>query len=221
MHTIVKKLYNLLLVLALLLLGAATAHAAIINPLPTDFGADNGAELFTPVGLVGSVEFYDLAGNLSPGAGASFGFYFDADPGTLIPVFTGADQGLTTATALIDFGSGIVLDLDASAVLTTFSGTGNIGFWLALNGLPIIYTEANLNPFNLDLAATFPSLATPNTYLIGFETFDATGASIPLAFEIVSNIKAVPEPGTLLLLFGGLILFVPCLGGVLNSTTTG
>lgn len=208
MRITIKKAHNQLLVLALtlFLLGFSAAHATIVNPLPGDFNPDNGAELFTPATLVGSIEFFDLAGTLVPGAGSTFGFYFESDPTTLTPIFTAADQGFATGTALINFDLGVVLDLDANAVLTTFGGTGDIGFFLALDGLPILHTESHLNPFGTDLAATFSSKTIPDTYLIGFETFDQTGASLQLAFEVVSGITAaVPEPGTLLLMLGGLV----------------
>lgn len=208
MSTTNKKIHKLILTFTLFLLGLSAAHATIINPLPGDYNPDNGAELFTPAAQVGSIEFYDLAGNITPGAGSNFGFYFASTPSTLIPIFTAADQGFATGLALIDFNLGIVGDLDAGAVLTSFTGTGDIGFYLALNGLPIMHTEAQHNPFGLDLAATFSSKTIPDTYLIGFETFDDTGNSIQLAFEVVSGITAVPEPGTLLLMLGGLVTLV-------------
>lgn len=72
-----------------------------------------------------------------------------------------------------------------------------------------IYTQSSLNLLGVDLVATFPSLTTPNAYLLGFEAVISVPGTAPqvqtIAFEVQTGIRAVPAPSALaLLLIGGL-----------------
>ncbi len=195
-----KVIRNFLLTLIFALLGNVAAHATIVTP--AGFNPDDGTELFTHGNQIISLELFDLAGNLTPGSGASFGFYFANDPNTLIPIFTPADHD--PASAIIDFTLGAVVDLQTNVLLNLFNGSGDIGFFLSLSGTTL-YTQAALNPFGLDLTATFSNILTPSTYMLGFEANGTT-----LALEVVTNIRPVniPEPETLLLMLFGLLSLV-------------
>lgn len=195
------------LLFAALFCTAGYASATVINPLPSDFGPDDGTELFHPMSDVLSVEFFDLVGSL--GGPSTFGFFFEFAPANLIPIFEPSDQGGTQA-ALIDFANGVVFDVDeGGTVQSTFTGNGNIGFFLSLEpDAPIVLFTVSAFNAGLDLAATFPSFASSDTYLLGFElpplptSSDQTGQTI--AYELVSGTKPVPEPGTAFLI--GLLL---------------
>jgi hypothetical protein len=184
-----------------------SAEATIINPDPTTWGADDGAELFTPRTNVWSFEYYDSrSSNLF---GSEFGFYFADDPTTLIPIFQFLDQGTLpySQRAYINFDYGIVRDQDDSSIQNFFTpSSSDIGFYLSIPTFnagslvttTTIYTESSRNA-GLDLAATFPKLANPSTYMIGFENTDGT----TLAFEKVNHL--IPEPPSLSLLLMGMI----------------
>jgi hypothetical protein len=171
--------------------------AATLIP-PPGFDPDDGTELFIPSDGVLNAEIWDLGAFL-----VTFGFFYGTEPGTLIPIFGPEDE--TTIgdpqRALIDFDRGVVWDIDdAERQSSFFTDLGtDIGFYLAL-GSTTLYTVPSLNPGGVDLAATFPSLTNPDTYVIGFES----ESGIPLAYELVSGITPIPEPATLLLLGSGL-----------------
>ncbi len=178
------------------------SEAIIANPNPAVWANDDGSQLFTPFPLTGNLEIFDLFGAIN-GTG-TFGFYFNSTPGTHTTIFGTEDQG-GAQSALINFGTGFVFDLDASAVQSLFATSSDpIGFYysyVAGDMSQTVFTQPVHNPFSLDLAATFPDLTNPNKYLLGFETANGT----PLYFEIVNGVAPVPtpEPSTLALLLTG------------------
>ena len=109
-----------------LFVASNAANSIILNPDPAQFTEDTGAEIFSPSALSISVEIFDILGDINPGAGSEFGFYFTGtdvnDSTNLITIFDSADQlvGSTAPSATIDFNAGVVFDNDASAVQNFF-----------------------------------------------------------------------------------------------------
>lgn len=199
-----KKLL-IALIAFLLHFSSGSVNATIMNPNPAMWGNDNGSETFSPGMLAGTVELYDILGAL--GAGTTFGFYFIDNPADLITVFDPTDQTTpgNVQSASINFGTGVVRDVDAGFTLQDLFpvSTSDIGFFLSIEtlaGIDTIYTEHVLNPFLLDLSATFPSWTDPDQYLIGFEN------SNTLYFGLVNGVTStVPEPSTLVLFAAGVM----------------
>ena len=203
---------NCLIVGSLLaLLAPISGYAVVTNPLPALFGPDDGSELFIPDQLTITSELVDALP-----ANGIFGFYFSNDPGTRITIFDTTDNP-GSATAVINFAVGAVIDVDAgNTVQSVFTVNANpIGFFyemvppLAVIPTNPIYTQSSLNLLGVDLIATFPSLTTPNAYLLGFEAVISVPGTAPqvqtIAFEVQTGIRAVPAPSALaLLLIGGL-----------------
>jgi hypothetical protein len=208
--------------LVVLLAGAAPSVAVPVNPFP-DFGPDDGSEYFTPNSLVSVLEFWEF-GNL-PGAGiaSTFGFFFEGadlgDSSNLIPIFDPGDLGpfpgplgAIPQFASINFATGVVMDLDAGTVQSTFTGSGNVGFYygmqfLGANPLFLIMFSANeFNPGGHDSMGSFPSLTDPAGYLLAFED---PGSGTAVSYHIVQGMTSaaavVPEPGALGLLGASLL----------------
>jgi len=210
---------NLSLWLCLTLLAVFTfsvgADAVIVNPDPGTYANDDGTEYFHHANSVLNIELKDAFGEF--GVGSLFGFFFQSDPSTQVTIFGPEDQdpdpggaGSILQSATIDFLSGTVTDNDEGSVQDTFSGSGNVAFFLTLDPNSVndnvpdltLYTVAALNPGGADSSATFHLLADPSTYLIGFEE---TGSSTLLGYNFVQGVTPVPEPSTLLLVGSGLL----------------
>ena len=186
------------------------AGAAITNPDPATFGADDGSTAYTPGTDTYFFEAFDAMPSL--GIPSTFGFYRVADPSVRITVFDATDQGPPDQTAYANFATGGVLDLDASEVQNSFAaGFGPVGFFLELDvagSLLTVYSDPALNG-GFDLMAAFPTLGVPGAYLIGVELPDGAGGLATVYFATVSGfnaVTAVPEPPVAALLLLGLAL---------------
>lgn len=190
-----------------------SAHAVIANPDPSTFADDDGSRYFSPASKVLGVEILDLFGSL--GAGSTFGFYFKNDPSNPVVIFDSSDQSsaLPPQTAVIDFGLGVVLDIDGGLTIQNiFTGSGPIGFFLGINTLvPTIgglgiATDPLLNINGLDLVSTFPVLANPDAYLLAFDIPLPQQAPLVLGLHAIEGItpatppQTIPEPATLALM---------------------
>lgn len=201
-----------------LLLGFSSASWAIpyANPNPGVFGDDfDGSGLFTHSDITVSVEAFDLVSTTSGGiTGAQFGFYYGADPGTLIPIFDFDDNPPPAPqTAAISFSAGAVVDIDAGNVVqSTFDnslGLAPIGFYLQIPAQIPLFTQAVLNPGGVDVAGVFPVLGLAQTSAIYFYA-NVGGTPVPIGIEIVTPVSPVPLPGAAglwLLGLAGLALF--------------
>ncbi len=164
-----------------------------------------------------NLEIFDLLDIASSGLiGSQFGFYYGANPlNTLTPIFQ-VDDNPSPQAALVDFTNGVVLDLDGGPVLEAVFdnslGNADIGFYLAVPGFPVpIFTQAVLNPGGADLAAEYPFLSSPFSFLIGF-ALPTGGVTVPLHLSIVAPLVPSPIPlpgaaGLWLLGIAGLALF--------------
>lgn len=175
-------------------------------PVFPGYGADDGTQLFTPSSSVLSIELYDLGGVAT---NSVFGFYFEGDSANRHAIFGSEDETVLFSDiqlAVINFGTGNIVDLDDVNIQDSFTPMPgkDIGFYFSIGGATV-FTEPALNG-GIDLAATLPKMADPDTYRLWFsiDQIDLT-----LAVEEVRGISPasapVPEPGTLLLLGSGLV----------------
>ena len=196
----------------------SSAHATIIAP--TNYGADDGTELFTNEFDVGfAVEIFDFGESVS--TGFEFGFYFANSSNTLITIFDSLDSSISNLnSAIIDFNTGVILDNDATVIQSQFVGSGAFGFYLGIlddngNIANTLYTQAALNIANIDFAGTLPSTVTGTEYLIGFEAGDSSNGGqllylgsvfglAPANFDVIR----VNAPATLGLVFCMLLLLI-------------
>ena len=174
------------------------------NPDPSSLGNDlDDPGVFMYSDPVITVEVFDL-GEADTGVGNTFGFFFEDNPTNIFTIFDPLDTN--SQLAVIDFTAGIVFDTEDDAVQDTFTGSGNIGFFLTPDpayGLGTLYTIPSLNQGGEDLAATFPILGSDDYYIIGFYYND-----VPFGLELCMGVTPVPEPCTFLLFILSLIGFV-------------
>ena len=202
-----RKLSLLVLLTVASMFAVAPAEAVITNPAPGLFGDDDGGALFLPMENVLSAEIFDLGGIV---ANSEFGFFFANAPETLIPIFETSDQRPPQQWARIDFGAGEVWDGDEGVLQNTFFGSGFIGFYLFVTGLPsgedfLAYSVPSMNEGGLDLFASFPSLFFETGYLFGFESPEVR---VPVSFNVALGLQKAPVPATSLLMIAGLAALV-------------
>lgn len=102
----------------------ATLADPILNPEPAALFEDiDGNGYFIPLGNIFTIEIFDVADFLAV-TGNTFGFFFSntdaTDPTNLIPIFDSDD--LVGDEAVVDFGAGIVVDVDQAIVQAAFAG---------------------------------------------------------------------------------------------------
>jgi hypothetical protein len=166
----------------------ATIRPAGADPIPIGFEPDDGSELFLPLSSLVSTETFDFFAT-------EFGFFFESDHSTLIPIFQASDQsglGQPPQRASIDFALGQVLDLDNPGLQNTFTPrSGSIGFYV-VSSLAMWFSVAAMNPQG-DVFSSFPQIGNPTGYLLQFET---PGLAIPVTTHFADGIQAVPIVGT-------------------------
>lgn len=108
---------------------------------------------------------------------------------------------LTVEYAIVSFTDGYVYDVEEAAVQSTFATpVGDFGFFLDLPGLGTFYSDSAYNPGGVDVFGAFPVIGQPGDYSFTF----SVGSTV-LAWELMTNIQAVPEPGVIILLGAGLV----------------
>ncbi len=185
-----------LLLLAAFILFLPNPGSAAREP-PTGFHPDAGDSYFVPGDTVYVVEQLD---SLDPNS--EFGFFYQGNPATLIPLIDGLD-GCCGQVAEIDFIGGQVLDFDTPAEPPgTFSVMlDNIGFYLTIGGALPLYSDPALNASlgGTDLLHAFESMTNPMQWALYFQA-DLNGDGPPLddiALDIVFPMSSVPLPPTL------------------------
>lgn len=200
---------SMLLGLCSLLLLTGNSHAIpFANPDPATFADDiDGTGYFQTADALTAFEIADIGEDFFVG-GNTFGFFFRgadvSNPSNLIPIF-GADDVVGDA-AQVNFIGGVVFDIEDSAVQNIFAGsTEPIGFYLVLDiafgPTPPLFSDPSLNA-GFDLMGAFPTLADASTFLLRFT--DPTGVET-FGIEIVTDLRPLPEPGTMLLIGIGLL----------------
>lgn len=199
-------------VVALLLAGASGGASATPFSIPTVLsgavGPDtDGSGYFATNQSSLAFELYDFVGSVLP-LGTQFGFYFRGTPTTLIPIFDVLDQGPPLQSALVDFSTGVVLDLNTpAAVQSVFApSAAPIGFFIQIAApTPVqLFSDPTLNPGGTDVFGAFPFLTTADTFATVF--FGAPQPAPGLQVSLVSNLRPVPSPSTLLLVPSALAL---------------
>lgn len=198
-----KMLIKTIQMLSILwLLQPLALKAAAVNPDPTVWGANTGAETFNPVGnYFFGQEQIDFASYYTE---TIFGFYYvGTDPtnaANRIDLWgpwahnTNPAQGV-----IVDFTSAGIYDLNTFALLGSFTAmSGPIGFFFEfpLFNDYVLYSQASLNQGQSGFSV-FPLLSDPSISLFGLQVTDGNGNPTTLAYEVVGNLVSVPEPATI------------------------
>lgn len=184
---------------AITFVGSAVS-APLPNPAPADFADDiDGSGYFKPVGDGSlALELFDLGDGV-----ASFGFFARGAPNTRIPIFEAADT--TGSSAIVDFVNGFVYDVEDSAIQSLFAAPiTEIGFYLDLDSLGILFSDPGLNLGGADVMGAYPALAAPDSFSLMFMGVDGT----VYGWEYLTGLQAsvIPVPGSVALLGLGMLL---------------
>ena len=183
------------------LLVASTASAIPFpNPDPGSLYDDLDDNGYFAAGSLGSLslEVFDLIDSF-----ASFGFFAQGTPGTLIPIFEAGDS--TGEFAIIDFAAGYVFDSEDNAIQSTFAPVSTLGFYLDFAG-SILYSDPTLNLGGADLMGAFPSISDDYLSLLFFDGTAENPQRTLLSWSVISDVTAVPVPASPLLVVVGLAL---------------
>jgi hypothetical protein len=195
----VWKIGKRIAVASCLMLVASMASALPFpNPDPGSLNDDLDGSGYFNTGSIGSlsVELFDLGDTV-----ASFGFFGQGAPGTLIPIFEASD--LTGEGAIIDFVAGYVFDVEDNSIQSFFTPVSTVGFYLDFAGF-LLYSDPTLNLGGLDIMAAFPSTSGDFLSLLFFDgTADNPQRSL-LSWAVVSDVSAIPVPAPWLLMMVGL-----------------
>lgn len=195
----VAGLKTLAATLTLLVVASNASALPFANPNPGGLADDLDGNGYFDTGALGSLAFelFDIIDGSS-----SFGFFDQADPGTLIPIFE--DTDLTGEAAIVDFNNGYVFDAEDAAVQSLFAPMSSIGFYFAGFGT-VLYSDPTLNLGGADLMGAF--MSTTDDYLsILFYDSPADGTPNLLSWHAINDItpSAVPAPASLALVLLGL-----------------
>lgn len=184
---------------AIVFVGSAVS-APLPNPAPADFSDDiDGSGYFKPVGDgTLAFELFDLGDGV-----ASFGFFARGAPNDRIPIFEAADT--SGSAAIVDFVNGFVFDVEDAAIQNLFaSPLTEIGFYLDLEALGILFSDPVLNLGGFDVMGAYPSLTVPDAFSLLFMGVDGT----VYGWQYLTGLQAsvVPVPGSLALLGLGTLL---------------
>lgn len=204
-HSVLGKAWKAVASLAAtmcLVMAASNASALPFpNPNPAGLADDVDGSGYFDTGVLGSLAFelFDLADG-----SATFGFYDEGSPGTLIPIFESGDA--TGEAAIVDFTNGFVFDNEDAAIQSVFTPTSSVGFYLALFGT-VLYSDPTLNLGGADLMGSFVS-TTDDFLSILFYDGQADGQPNLLSWHVISDLTpstgTVPAPASLLLVLVGL-----------------
>lgn len=189
-----------------LLISQSAMATQFLNPFPGVLEDDiDGTGLFSPEPIALSTEFLDVFDT-----SAEFGFFTSSDPGTLVPIFEAGD--LTGESALIDFATGYVFDVEDAAGQNVFSPVSDpIGFYLDLPGIATLYSVPEMNFGGLDGFGAYRTVGGDDFNLMFLVPGTAPTLDSLLSWHTVSGLTPVaaqvPTPMPLALIGVGIVLF--------------